>query len=1798
MKRQLLHVLRVVILLLMPALTFAQAPPLGTAADFVLFTSVGAVTNVGTYKYMTHLTGNVGTNSGSSTNFGNVNGVMHDGDGASILCAADLLIAYNSLASAIPTDVLGPVIGNGTTLNAGIYDMPGATTLNLDLILDAQGDQNAVFIFKTPIAVAYAFTANPNAKVKLINGAQACNVFWHISGAVDMGAAVSMKGTIVAGGAINMGAQDTLEGRALTINGAITVSNGALGFLAYTPIGCGSPTLTGPAAPTFVGLGSYAIFATTGSVSDCGTSHITGDVGGHTVAPTGFNPLFVSGAIHFNDPSTTAASSDLLLIYNNLLGLPYDIKLMDPAGFGHNLVLTPHTYQMDAAVTFTDTVYLDALGNLDAVFIIKTYGAFASTPGSKVILINGTQPKNVYWFVTGAVSITANSIFVGAIIAHDAIDILDGSVLIGRAFSTSGAIASCGMTASPPFVTATGPVSQIACEGGSATFSVTITSPAPTYQWRRGTVNLIEGGNLSGTNSSTLTINPVALSDAALDYNVVIAGSVTPTITSADVSLTVNPLPVPTIAGPASVAVNSTGNVYSTEAGMTGYTWTVSAGGIITSGSGTTTITVTWNTSGAQTISVTYINANNCAAAAPTVYNVTVNAAGVPTISGPNAVCQGSTGVVYTTEPGMTGYIWTISAGGTIDSGVGSNSISVTWNTAGAQSVGVTYNALTPVAYPVNVYPLPVPVISGPASVAVNSTGNIYSTEAGMTGYTWTVSAGGTITAGTGTNAITVSWTTAGAETVSVNYLNVNNCTAIAPVVYNVTVSSLLVPTITGPSSVCMGATGIVYTTEAGMTGYAWTITAGGTITSGAGSNAITVTWNTTGPQSVGVTYSGSTPASYAVTVNPLPVPTITGPAVVFVNAAGNIYSTEAGMTGYTWTVSAGGTITSGGTTNAITVTWNTTGAQNVTVNYLNLNNCTATAPTIYNVTVNPLLIPTITGPSSVCVGATGIVYTTEAGMTGYAWTITAGGTITSGAGTNAITVTWSTAGAQSVGVTYNTATTATYPVTVNPLPVPTITGPASVCVNSTGNVYTTQTGMTGYSWVVSAGGTIIAGGTSNAITVTWNTTGAKTVSVNYINANNCTATAPAVYNVTVNPLPVPTISGLSIVCNGTTGVIYTTQAGMTGYTWTISSGGIITSGAGTNNIVVTWNTAGAQSVSVNYTNGTGCVAATATVYPVTVNALPIPVITGPASVCINSSGNVYTTEAGMTGYTWNVSGGGNITAGSTSNAITVTWNTTGPKTVSVNYFNANNCTAATPTVYNVTINPLPVPVITGPSAVCQGTASVVYATQTGMTGYIWSISSGGTIIAGGTPTSNNVTVKWNTAGMQAVTVNYTNVNGCTAVTPTSYNVTVNPAPTPFIGSTNIPCTGSSNNVYYTDAGQSNYIWTVSSGIIVTGQGTSSINVTWTGAGAQFVTVNYNNSFGCPAVAATVYNVFLLQPPGAANPITGTASLCAGTNGVAYSTLPVVNATSYSWSVPAGATISTGAGTTNITVNFGTAAVSGIITVAGTNNCGDGTASSFPVTINPIPAAAGMINGPASVCEGASGVAYSVPAITGAATYGWTVPTGATITSGATSNNIVVTFGNITGSGIITVKGINACGNGALSPNFTVMVNAIPVTPVITAVGPVLTSSAPSGNQWYYEGTLIPGATGQSYTVTNNTGYYWCMVTLNDCSSGISNKVWIEVVGVAEANVSASFTIYPLPNDGKFTASINTPSDDIFTIMVYNQLGEKLLELRDVKTVGGKFETQIDLRPIPNGMCLVVFMNSEYKIVRKVLINK
>lgn len=281
-----------------------------------------------------------------------------------------------------------------------------------------------------------------------------------------------------------------------------------------------------------------------------------------------------------------------------------------------------------------------------------------------------------------------------------------------------------------------------------------------------------------------------------------------------------------------------------------------------------------------------------------------------------------------------------------------------------------------------------------------------------------------------------------------------------------------------------------------------------------------------------------------------------------------------------------------------------------------------------------------------------------------------------------------------------------------------------------------------------------------------------------------------------VNSATIPTISGDPSECIGSTLNNYSTEAGMTGYTWSVPTGGTITGGTGTNSISVTWNTVGSpHTVTVNYTNSNLCTAASLTVKNVTVEALPTPTVaSGPSSVCIGSTGNVYTTQAGLPSYTWSVSGGGMITSGTTGNFIVVTWNTSGTQSVSVNYTTASGCTAAVPTNYAVTVNPLPVPAfITGPSVARITSTGNLYSTQAGMSNYVWNVSGGGTITAGGTSASSSVTVTWNSSGTQSVSVSYTNTSNCTAAVPAVQNVTVNPLPsvsivqisgTPAIGNT------------------------------------------------------------------------------------------------------------------------------------------------------------------------------------------------------------------------------------------------------------------------------------------------------------------------------------------------------------------------------------------------------------------------------
>jgi gliding motility-associated-like protein len=543
MKNKLLQILTAAAFLWLPSTMHAQAPALGMAARFVLFTSNGAVGNTGT----SHLTGDVGTNNGAFSGFGNVDGVMQNANGITGTATADLLNAYNQLKATVPTFFPAILLGNGQTLNAGVYSIAGNAALNLILNLDAQNNPNAVFIIK----IQGTFSAAAGSKVVLKNGAIACNVFWMVEGVVSL-AGSQMVGTIVANNAaINILVGSSLNGRALSTAGAVNITS----ILAYTPIGCGSPVLTGPAAPALGSLSCYALLTSIGALTNTGVTYIKGDVGTNNGPVSGFNPLFVTGTIHaVPDASTAQGTADISTLYNKMNTTPYDIELLYPAQFGNSLVLTPHTYILKSATTLTDTLFLNAEGNPNAVFEIQIQGALNTSTYSNIVLLNNAKSSNVFWKVEGLVNINDYSIFRGTLLANNgAVNLFIGDTLDGRALSQVGAITThtvfMTINSGPSTITASGPTSF--CQGGSVILTA---SSGGSYSWSNGAT----------TQSITVTM--------AGTYSVSIANACG-TNPSASVTVTVTPAPLANAGNNAFICAGGSANLGAAPVGTNTYSW-------------------------------------------------------------------------------------------------------------------------------------------------------------------------------------------------------------------------------------------------------------------------------------------------------------------------------------------------------------------------------------------------------------------------------------------------------------------------------------------------------------------------------------------------------------------------------------------------------------------------------------------------------------------------------------------------------------------------------------------------------------------------------------------------------------------------------------------------------------------------------------------------------------------------------------------------------------------------------------------------------------------------------------------------------------------------------------------------------------------------------------------------------------------------------------------------------------------------------------------------------------------------
>ncbi|MFM9057499.1 MAG: HYR domain-containing protein, partial [Bacteroidota bacterium] len=287
------------------------------------------------------------------------------------------------------------------------------------------------------------------------------------------------------------------------------------------------------------------------------------------------------------------------------------------------------------------------------------------------------------------------------------------------------------------------------------------------------------------------------------------------------------------------------------------YSWTVPVGMTITSGQGTPTISVLWPGSALQAGIVGFVSmtpSTSCGLGAPVKLFVDISST-IPvrpgSISGTTRICPGDTGVYSVAAVTRAAYyVWTLPANMTIVQGAGTNTIKVlaqagfaggTMEVSAANACGISPSRTKSIALNVPVTP---GVISGLSSGLCGVVGNVFTTSgsSAATSYTWTAPVGVTIVSGQGTNSVSVnvsSTFTSGSLTV----VGVNGCGNSGARSLTISGTPGQAGPISGPVSVCPGATGISYgvATVTGAQVYNWTLPSGLTAVAGQGTKTVLV---------------------------------------------------------------------------------------------------------------------------------------------------------------------------------------------------------------------------------------------------------------------------------------------------------------------------------------------------------------------------------------------------------------------------------------------------------------------------------------------------------------------------------------------------------------------------------------------------------------------------------------------------------------------------------------------------------------------------------------------------------------------------------------------------------------------------------------------------------------------------------------------------------------------------------------------------------------------------------------------
>jgi len=549
---------------------------------------------------------------------------------------------------------------------------------------------------------------------------------------------------------------------------------------------------------------------------------------------------------------------------------------------------------------------------------------------------------------------------------------------------------------------------------------------------------------------------------------------------------------------------------------------------------------------------------------------------------------------------------------------------------------------------------------------------------------------------------------------------------------------------------------------------------------------------------------------------------------------------------------------------------------------------------------------------------------------------------------------------------------------------------------------------------------------------------------------------------------------------------------------------------------------------------------------------------------------------------------------------------------------NNSACLSLPVTVSTSNLNGNPTITYAPPIAYAGLTDSVVVAPIAGAYYYRWTNGGNSNVLFDGHPapyttTSNKVMVTFVSGatsgnGIGNYHLSFFAANGCSRSNNNTIQIRASVAAPAAINGPNVACVGQTRT-YTVSAitGAKSYQWSFGSGNgTITGNGTSTVNVTFTSLPASLCVhgVSAFNSSG-PDLCMNITTTILA--PGA---VTGDTLPCPSSSSV-YSVSSVVGATSYVWSttIPGATVVPIGNGST-ATATFPAGTFTGTICAKANSGC-TLSANTCLNIVNGTPAPIGSISGITTGLCNVTSVNFQVPS-TGATTYTWGVPSGATIMFGQGTNSILVDFSGSFGGGNITVAATNACG----TTNGSLPVSGAPTAPVITPNAP----TACAGESVGYTASS-PGATSYTWTVNPSEG----SITIHSANYDFVIVDWIadggQVSAVANNSCGSSALasvvtpagscrvggnavlvdalralVFPNPSHGQITLQYNSPVNAEYLLKVTDLAGRNIVR-ETISGMQGLNRHELDLSNLAKGMYKLTMENvAGETIVMKVVI--